>query len=286
MSDDLRIIGPPPSGEGNHAQHGGGGLSPSSEVAAHPLHRVPRSPSPDGGGPVCVAFAANSGGGLATHLHGAGVILRCSGALWIPSERTLIVADLHLEKGSSYAARGQMLPPYDTRETLARLSAEVAGLAPATIVLLGDTFHDRRSEDRLAGEEAGQLVALAVGRRLVWVVGNHDVDGPRHLPGDVVDELSLAGLILRHEPQPGPQPGEVAGHLHPAARVRAPRGTVRRRCFITDGTRLILPAFGAYAGGLNVRDTAFAGMWVRPPLICALGSTRVRGVGWGRCVGD
>jgi uncharacterized protein len=102
----------------------------------------------------------------------------------------------------------------------------------------------------------------------------------------VADEIALAGLIFRHEPQPGPQPGEVAGHLHPAARVSAPRGTVRRRCFITDGQRIILPAFGAYAGGLNVRDVAFAGMFAAPPLAGVLGPRRVRAIGWRQLVGD
>lgn len=224
-------------------------------------------------------FAAAPCGGLAIAVRGAEVTLRASGALWISALRALVVADLHLEKGSAYAARGQMLPPYDTRETLGRLEAEAAALAPDMIVLLGDTFHDRRSEDRLAGDDAARLAALSEGRRLVWVVGNHDADGPRALPGETADEVALAGLILRHEPQAGPQPGEVAGHLHPAARVRAPRGTVRRRCFVTDGERLILPAFGAYAGGLNVLDEAFAGLFAGPLLAGALGAGRVHAVG-------
>jgi hypothetical protein len=158
--------------------------------------------------------------------------------------------------------------------------AEVEALEPATVILLGDTFHDRRSESRLAADDAERLRGLAQGRTLVWVVGNHDADGPRALPGEIADELELCGLILRHEPQAGLQPGEVAGHLHPAARVRATRGSVRRRCFITDGERLILPAFGAYAGGLNVRDAAFAGLFARAPLAGALGRGRVHAVGW------
>ena len=232
------------------------------------------------------AFAVSACGGLRVNLVDTAAVLRCSGALWLASERALVVADLHLEKGSSYAARGQLLPPYDTRQSLARLAAEVAALAPAQVVLLGDTFHDRDAEDRLATDDAEQLGALAQGRRLIWVVGNHDADGPRNLPGEIVEDLALAGLTLRHEPQAGLQPGEVAGHLHPAARVRAPRGTVRRRCFITDGQRVILPAFGAYAGGLNVRDVAFEGMWSQAPLVAPLGTARVRAVGWGRCVGD
>jgi hypothetical protein len=225
-------------------------------------------------------YAVEACGSLRVTIGAAQAMLRASGALWLAAERALVVADLHLEKGSSYAARGQMLPPYDTRETLRRLAAEVAALTPATVILLGDTFHDRRSEERLAADDAQGLRELARGRTLVWVVGNHDADGPRALPGEIADELELCGLILRHEPQAGLQPGEVAGHLHPAARVRATRGSVRRRCFITDGERLILPAFGAYAGGLNVRDAAFAGLFARAPLAGALGRGRVHAVGW------
>ena len=226
------------------------------------------------------SYAATDGGALRMRLGAADATLRHSGALWLAAERALVCADLHLEKGSAYAARGQMLPPYDTRETLKRLAAEVDALSPAIVVLLGDTFHDRRSEDRLAPDDAQRIRDLAHGRMLIWVVGNHDADGPKALPGERAAELSLAALQLRHEPQPGLQPGEVAGHLHPAARVRATRGSVRRRCFDTDGERMILPAFGAYAGGLNVLDEAFAGLFARPPIAAALGTTRVHAVGW------
>jgi len=231
-------------------------------------------------------FEASPCGGLRTRLMAAEVMLRASGALWLEAERALVAADLHLEKGSSYAARGQLLPPYDTRETLRRLAAEVAALAPAVVVLLGDTFHDRKAEGRLAADDAQSLRELAQGRTLVWVVGNHDADGPQALPGETADELALCGLTLRHEPQAGLQPGEVAGHLHPAARVTATRGSVRRRCFITDAERAILPAFGAYAGGLNVRDKAFAGLFSRPPLAGALGAGRVHAIGWRSLTGD
>ena len=231
-------------------------------------------------------YANTECGSLRTSLGAAEVLLRSSGALWLAAERALVVADLHLEKGSSYAARGQLLPPYDTRETLTRLAAEIEGLAPATVILLGDTFHDRRSEARLAAADAETLRELARGRTLVWVIGNHDADGPRELPGEVAAELELCGLTLRHEPRAGLQPGEVSGHLHPAARVKATRGSVRRRCFVTDAERLILPAFGAYAGGLNVRHATFAGLFARPPLTAALGFGRVHAVGWRSLVGD
>ena len=227
------------------------------------------------------AFAASPCGGLSMALNGTAVTLRASGALWIEAAHMLVVADLHLEKGSAYAARGQMLPPYDTRDTLRRLQAEVAAAAPRAVVLLGDTFHDRRSEDRLAPGDAAALRALAGATRLVWVVGNHDADGPQDLPGETRDEIEVETLTLRHEPAPGLQAGEVAGHLHPCARVAAAGASVRRRCFVTDGARLVVPAFGAYAGGLSVRDAAFADLFARDPLCAALGAGRVRAVGWG-----
>jgi len=231
-------------------------------------------------------FTIATCGSLRTVVAGAEVLLRPSGALWLAAEACLVVADLHLEKGSSYARRGQMLPPYDTRETLGRLRAEVARLGPRTLVLLGDSFHDGDGEARLDKDDAARIAALADGRRLVWVVGNHDVEGPRGLPGDLAPELALCGLVLRHEPRAGAQAGEVCGHLHPAAKVRSARGAVRRRCFATDGERLILPAFGAYAGGLNLRDDAFAGLFARPPLAGALGRERVHAIGWRSLAGD
>jgi DNA ligase-associated metallophosphoesterase len=226
------------------------------------------------------AFARSPCGGLALELAGAQALLRASGALWLAGERLLVVADLHLEKGSAYAARGQMLPPYDTRETLSRLAAEAAQLRPRTILLLGDTFHDSMAEERLCGEDVRTLTTIAAVADLIWIVGNHDADGPRALPGQVAAAWSAAGLSLVHEPAATPRYGEVAGHLHPAARIKGRVASVRRRCFVTDGERLVMPAFGAFAGGLNVRDAAFSGLFRRPPLAIALGERRAHAVGW------
>ena len=226
------------------------------------------------------AFEGHRDGGLALTVAGAAVVLRPSGALWLEAAGVLVVADLHLEKGSAFATRGQMLPPYDTRETLGRLEAEAAALAPRAIVLLGDTFHDGRAESRLAGEDTIRLCALATGRELIWVVGNHDEDGPAALPGRTVAGLEAQGLSLIHEPSGAPVRGEVAGHLHPCARIRGRSASVRRRCFVTDGERLILPAFGAYAGGLNILDRAFAPLLARAPLAVALGAGKAHAIGW------
>jgi hypothetical protein len=226
------------------------------------------------------AFAQSPCGGLAFELAGAEALLRPSGALWLADERLLIVADLHLEKGSAYASRGQMLPPYDTRETLARLAAEAARLRPRAVVLLGDTLHDAGAESRLAADDARALETLATVVELIWIVGNHDADGPKRLPGKATASFTAAGLTLVHEPAATPRWGEVAGHLHPCAKVKGRTGSVRSRCFVTDGERLVMPAFGAFAGGLNVRDAAFDGLFRRRPLAIALGARRAHAVGW------
>ena len=219
-------------------------------------------------------------GTLWVEVFGARCGLTCAGALWLPSTRTLVVGDLHLEKGSARAHRGALLPPYDTRATLDRLDAELARLAPSTLVLLGDSFHDPRAVARLGPADALRLFGLAKDRRLVWIEGNHDIRRGQSalagLPGEVRETVEVEGLTLRHEPLPGPRPGEVAGHLHPVARVSAAGRAVRRRAFLTDGERLILPAFGAYAGGLNALDRAFHGLFVRAPLAAVLGDDKVR----------
>lgn len=219
-------------------------------------------------------------GTLWMEIAGAACGLTCAGALWLPRPRLLALGDLHLEKGSARAHRGALLPPFDTRATLDRLEAELDRLSPATLVLMGDSFHDPRAVARLDPADALRLAALARERTLIWIEGNHDTRRGETalgaLPGDVTNELHVEGLVLRHDPLPGSRPGEVAGHLHPAARVAAAGRAVRRRAFLTDGERLILPAFGAYAGGLNVLDAAFAGLFTRPPVAAVLGDDKVR----------
>jgi uncharacterized protein len=218
-------------------------------------------------------FRRDGAGALWAEVAGMTCVLRASGALWLPHERMLVVADLHLEKGSAYAARGQLLPPYDTRETLSRLEAELAALAPQKLVLLGDSFHDAKACERLAPDDRARIARLAWGRTLVWVMGNHDVDALHGLAGERAEEVRAGALALRHEPTGGF--GEVAGHLHPCAKVAGRGGAVRRRAFLADAERLILPAFGAYAGGLNVLDVAFAGLMGADRIACALGRGRV-----------
>ena len=188
---------------------------------------------------------------------GAELIVLPEGAIWWERERMLVVADLHLEKGSAFAARGIALPPYDTRATLGRLDALIARFAPSRLVALGDSFHDLDAEARMSGEDARLLSSLTRRTEWIWIAGNHDPRPSRAFGGLVLDELNAGPLTFRHEPRPAPATGEIAGHLHPCAAVRVRGRRLRRRCVASDGTRAILPAFGAYAGGLNVLDTAY-----------------------------
>jgi uncharacterized protein len=180
-----------------------------------------------------------------------------SGAMYWPAERTLIVADLHLEKGSWFAERGQMLPPNDTRETLLRLAGALERSGASAVIALGDSFHDRGAWERFSAEDMDLLHRLQHRRQWTWVTGNHDATIPASMGGTVVEAVTIRDVTLRHEPSPEFAGLEIAGHLHPSARLSRRGQTVRQRCFVGTGRRIILPAFGAYAGGLNVLDAAF-----------------------------
>jgi uncharacterized protein len=220
-------------------------------------------------------------------LAGATLSLDHRGALLWPDERLMVVADLHLEKGSAFAARGQMLPPYDSALTLATLSQLIARHRPKRLILLGDTFHDPGAHARMDETIRKRLNAVAASVECIWIAGNHDPETPEELPGMKLAEIAIGPLVFRHEPRAGAQPGEVAGHLHPVARVVTERGRLRRRAFVSDGSRLVMPAFGAYAGGLNLCDPAVASLFKGGPLkahVC--GVTRVFPVGAERLFPD
>lgn len=212
-------------------------------------------------------------------VNGETLLLDRTGAAWWPAEKTLVVADLHLEKGSAFARGGQLLPPYDTRTTLRRLEAAVARFLPQRVIALGDSFHDGWAGERLDEEERARLKTLAADRAWLWVEGNHDPEPPQWLGGKITGEAAIGGLLFRHLPGTGVCRGEVAGHLHPAARIRRNGMSVRRRCFVSDGVRLVLPAFGAYTGGLDVREAAFAALFASGFAVYALGRERVYAVG-------
>ena len=207
-------------------------------------------------------------------VNGVTVQPHLSGALFVPEFSALLVADLHFEKGSAYAAGGQLLPPYDTRKTITRLAAAIAESGAEVVIALGDSFHDLGADNRIHEADAETLAGLvrSVGD-WVWIEGNHDPEPPARFGGRTLPGMVLGGLTLRHEPVSGEAPGEVCGHLHPAAKVIG-RGR-RLRCFATDGTRLILPAFGAYAGGLSVRDAAITSVFGRCPDAWVMGRDAV-----------
>jgi DNA ligase-associated metallophosphoesterase len=182
-------------------------------------------------------------------------------ALFWPRERALLVADLHLEKASFFAQTGQMLPPYDSRETLERVAAAIRQTGARRVFALGDNFHDAHGPARLEPHAVGMLDALTRAVDWVWISGNHDGAEPAAPGGTQVDELEVGGLMLRHRPQAGECRPELSGHFHPRLKVTARGRRITRHCVVqsedaTGGGRMILPAFGALAGGMDAGDPA------------------------------
>jgi hypothetical protein len=218
-------------------------------------------------------------------LASASLIADPEGALYWPEHGLLVVSDLHLEKGSSYAARGQLLPPYDTAATLARLTRLIARYAPRCVVSLGDSFHDGGGPARLAAEDRDNIAAMQRGRDWIWITGNHDPEPADGIGGAFHTTLTIGALTFRHLPT-GAQ-GEVCGHLHPVARISQRGRTVSRRCFAADKTRMVMPAFGAFTGGLNVRDAAFADLFGTLAFTAhMLGADRLYAFAAKRCLAD
>jgi hypothetical protein len=235
---------------------------------------IARTPTPDpsrqGGGEQSVTVA------------GVTLLADLAGALYWEAERLLVVSDLHLEKGSSYAMRGVLLPPYDTIATLGRLGAVIARFDPKTVIALGDSFHDRDAHQRLSPANREILAALQTRRDWIWIAGNHDPALPQNLGGVVASDVAIGAVTFRHEPTGAK--GEIAGHLHPKARVSTRGRSMERRCFASDGERLVMPSFGAYTGGLNIRDAAFAKIFGALGFVAhVLGNHRLHTVAASRC---
>ncbi len=225
--------------------------------------------------------------GLVFEVAGQRLSLQQCGGLWWEAASVLVVSDLHLEKASSYAARGQMLPPYDTRATLRRIGTLVRALSPTTVISLGDSFHDRRARPRMAAYDVALVREMTGACDWIWIEGNHDPKPPEDLGGRMAHELVLGDLTFRHEPSAGGAAGEIAGHLHPCARVVGRGGrTVRARCFATDGERLVMPAYGTLTGGLNVLDVAFSQLFPKGVLAGVVGRDGVYLAAGERLVGD
>jgi len=209
-----------------------------------------------------------------------------AGVLYWPAAGLLAVADLHLEKSTAAARRGALVPPWDSRLTLDKLLLCLARWRPRTVIALGDSFHDRDAARRLAPAEAERLQRIAGAARLVWVLGNHDPLPPDGLPGEHGDEFLLGPLRFRHEAGGAGGLGgglggssggeaELCGHHHPKARIATRGGSVSRPCFVADSRRIILPAFGAYTGGLDVQSPAIARLFPRGGRAFLLGAERL-----------
>ena len=180
------------------------------------------------------------------------------GGLHWPAQQALLVADLHLEKASWYASGGQSLPPYDSHATLTALAAEVARTGAKRLYCLGDSFHDRFGCERLPEQSRNLLLQLTSQLDWTWIVGNHDPGFADHCGGSIVEEVEIAGIILRHEANSGESRPEISGHFHPKVRVNVKGRSVARRCFVRSEHKLILPAFGALTGGLDARHPEIA----------------------------
>ncbi len=211
------------------------------------------------------------------HAAGERFLLCPMGVLSWPATRTLVASDLHLEKASHYAARGQFLPPYDTRETIAKLTSAIRRHSPRRLVLLGDSFHDAEGHDRLHASDAAALRhALSHVEEVVWILGNHDPVPPANLPGTASEWLTDGPVTFRHEAADRPPPGiEVSGHFHPKATLPTRCGGVSRPCFVADVRRIVLPSFGVLTGGLDVRDPAIGTLFPRGGRVFLLGTGRL-----------
>ena len=197
-----------------------------------------------------------------TVLGGIELIPALSGALFVPSHETLIIADLHLEQGTSLARRGIHVPPYDTAITLDLLHNVIEHAKPKRLIFLGDTFHDGEAELRLDHSHIASLQKLTTQYETFWICGNHDPEPPKTIGGKAATMIMLGSIALRHEPKRHLQDEfEIAGHLHPGCGVNQRGRRIYGKCFIGDQTRLIMPAFGAYTGGLNISSKAFAGLF-------------------------
>ena len=223
---------------------------------------------------------------LATELNGVNVVCDFRGVLYLPNSKTLIVSDLHLEKGAAFARRGLLHPPYDTSQTLDKLHQCIDYFAPQTVISLGDSFHDQLGSEFLPEMARSQLKQMQTGRDWIWISGNHDPKPHKSIEGDCMEEVTCETLQLRHEPSDDDKIGEISGHLHPAAVITRRGKSVRRACFATDGNRLIMPSFGATTGGLSLKHKAFKGLFDTKNLFAhVLGKEQIYPISWSKMRG-
>jgi DNA ligase-associated metallophosphoesterase len=239
----------------------------SEQPVRHPSGKAGRSPEgviSRGAGAVSIRFA------------GLAVTLDASGAAFLPEHGALIVSDLHLEKGSSGAARGRLLPAFDSHDTLQRLRAIIETYKPPRVICLGDSFHDGRAGERMARADRAALSSLCeLVHEWIWIGGNHDPEKPEFCEGAACEELRIGGAIFRHEPRLFRDAPEIAGHFHPKASVSAGCTRLSGRCFCVSHDLLIMPAFGAYAGGLSTAHKSLRSLHREAPKLFMLHSAMI-----------
>ena len=200
-------------------------------------------------------------------LSGEKLVATPEGALWLPDHALIVVSDLHLGKANRIARReGRLTPPYEVMETLTRLADVLEAYRPRTVICLGDSFDDDLAVAEISEEERAAIASLMAGRRWIWIAGNHD-PAPTELGGAHLAEHAVGALTFRHIAEQGAV-GEVSGHYHPKARLRG-----RRPCFLADDSRVILPAFGVYTGGLTIADPLFDDLFAANALALMTGRT-------------
>ena len=212
------------------------------------------------------------------HMRFAGltVTLDQSGAAWLSTRSTLIVSDLHLEKGSNAAARGRLIPAFDSHDTLTRLRCVIEAYRPTRVICLGDSFHDGRAGERMAEADRQGLASLcAAVEEWVWISGNHDPEAPEFCRGERRRDLQIDGVTLRHEPNADRETPEIAGHFHPKASVPAGGHRLSGRCFCVSDDLLIMPAFGAYTGGLHSSAQELRSLHRAEPKIFMLHASKI-----------
>jgi DNA ligase-associated metallophosphoesterase len=210
------------------------------------------------------------------HFRNERLMLDPSGAAFWPAKRVLIVADLHFEKPSAFATPGTLLAPYDIKATIERLNRLVRLYRPSKVVVLGDSLHNKETIARLGRDDKARIEAMAREAQFIWVADNH-APVPQGMPGQCVALYREGPFTFRHEASPrlGSREIEISGHYHPKASIEARAKRVSRPCFVTDASRLVLPAFGAYTGGLDVRDPAIARLFPRGFRVFLLGQDQL-----------
>jgi len=193
-------------------------------------------------------------------LNGDEVAAHADGTALFDRGRMMVVSDLHLEKGRALSTTSP-IPQYDTDATLDSLEKAIFRDQPERLLFLGDSFHRSDLARSLAPSHQDRIHALARGREVIWITGNHDPDLPSFLPGTAAEEILIGSIWFRHIALTEFTGGEVSGHYHPKARIKTRARGVSGKCFIHDGRRLIMPAFGAYTGGLSVEAPAINGLF-------------------------